>query len=277
MSKKNEGARQDVLEFYQQLPFNVNSDPKTAAALIEKCNNVEYIYPNEPDLYLAETVLEVGCGAGWLSNSIAYYYQTDVTAIDFNNVAIESAEATAKILGTGVKFECADLFHYTCAPKDIVISIGVLHHTSDCRGGVERCIELTRSGGKVFIGLYHRYGRAPFLEYFESLKNQNFDEEYLFNKYRELDKRHLDDIQARSWFRDQVLHPYETQHTLKEIVEIFQKMNVKLVGTSINHYNEIESLEELYHMEYQMYDIGKRYLKDHNYYPGFFYVLGERI
>lgn len=89
------------------------------------------IYPCEQDLYLAETILEVGCGVGWLSNSIAYYYQTDVTAIDFNNVAVESAKATAKILGTRVKFECADLFHYTCSPKDIVISIGVLHHTSN--------------------------------------------------------------------------------------------------------------------------------------------------
>lgn len=36
MSKKVEGARKDVLRFYQQLPFNVNSDPKVAAMLIEK-------------------------------------------------------------------------------------------------------------------------------------------------------------------------------------------------------------------------------------------------
>lgn len=47
-------------------------------------------------------------------------------------------------------------------------------------------------------------------------------------------------------------------------------MNVNLIGTSINHYDKIKSLEELYQMEYKMYDIGKQYLKDHNYYPGFF-------
>ena len=78
--------------------------------------------------------------AGWLSNSIAYYYGLDMTAI-------EKAKETSKILSVNVKFQCADLFKFSCEPKDIVISVGVLHHTSDCLGGVRKCIELTRNGG----------------------------------------------------------------------------------------------------------------------------------
>lgn len=270
------GARNDVLDFYKKLPFNDNKDSKIAAELIKQNNNLEYFYPFPDDFYYVNNCLEVGCGAGWMSNSVAYYYGTDVTAIDFNPVAIEKAKETAKTLGVNVQFECADLFQFECSPKDIVFSVGVLHHTSDCLGGVRRCIELTREGGHVFIGLYHKYGRKPFLDYFEKLKKENSDENFLFEKYRELDGRHVDEHQAKSWFLDQVLHPYETQHTLKEIVEVFQEMNVKLVSTSINQYEEIPNIEDLYLLEQRMYDTGMDYLREGKYYPGFFYVLGEK-
>lgn len=175
-----------------------------------------------------------------------------------------------------VDFQCADLFQYQCEPKDIVISNGVLHHTSNVQEGILKCIDLTKNGGKVFIGLYHKYGRAPFLNYFREMKEKGMDEDSLFRKYKELDGRHTDDVQARSWFLDQVLHPYESQHTLKEVVSIFQEANVELVSTSINNFKEIINLEKLYDLEKQFYDLGMRYLKSGKYYPGFFYVLGQK-
>ena len=71
MSEMDTGARKDVLDFYKKLPFNSTEEPETAAALIKKSNNVEYIYPNPDDFYSADSALEIGCGAGWMSNSIA--------------------------------------------------------------------------------------------------------------------------------------------------------------------------------------------------------------
>lgn len=73
-----------------------------------------------------------------------------------------------------------------------------------------------------------------------------------------------------------MLHPYETQHTLKEIVTIFQEMNVKLVSTSVNHYGEIHDMEELYLLEHKTYDEGMNYLQEGKCYPGFFMYLGKR-
>lgn len=143
-------------------------------------------------------------------------------------------------------------------------------------GGIEKCIELTKPGGKIFIGLYHKYGRKPFLDYFKQLRNIDSDEDFLFEKYRQLDKRHADDKQAKSWFLDQVLHPYESQHTLKEIVAIFEKKNVRLIKTSINQYEDIHSVDELFQMEKSLYDVGVKYLDNKEYYPGFFYVLGQK-
>lgn len=135
MDEQRTGAREDVLSFYQNLQFNVNESPEIAAELIKKKNNVQYIYPSVEDFYLADNILEMGCGAGWLSNSIAYYYGLDVTAIDFNPNAVEAAKKTSETLDIDVNFQCADLFKYRCEPKDIVISVGVLHHTSDVGGG----------------------------------------------------------------------------------------------------------------------------------------------
>lgn len=43
--------------------------------------------------------------AGWLSNSSAYYYGLDMTAIDFNPDVIEKAKETSKILSVNVKFQ----------------------------------------------------------------------------------------------------------------------------------------------------------------------------
>ena len=158
--------RDDVLEFYKKLQFNETSTPETSAELIKKNNGVLYVYPNISDIIYADRILEVGCGAGWLSNSIAYYYGKEVDAIDFNPRAIKYARLTAEELGVSPKFVKADLFEYKTKPFDLVISNGVLHHTSDCILGIEKCIDLTRSGGRLFLGLYHKYGRKPFLDYF---------------------------------------------------------------------------------------------------------------
>jgi len=273
---ENTGAREDVLRFYEQLPFNANKTPSHAAELIAGSNGVASIYPFEEDFFEADSVLELGCGAGWLSNSISYYYGAKVTGVDFNPIAIEMAKQTCDLLKMDVQFEVNDLFKVECEPHDIVISNGVLHHTSDVYGGVRKCIELAKTGGKVFIGLYHKYGRKPFLDYFEALKQQSSDEQFLFEKYLEIDDRHGDDVQAKSWFLDQVLHPYETQCTLQEVYSVFEQMGVEMIATSINGYEKITDMELLFAMEKELYNRGQMMLEAHKYYPGFFYVLGKK-
>lgn len=101
-----------VLNFYKSLPFNINQTPQEAAQLICEKNNVAAIYPNEDDLYYAKSIVEMGCGTGWLANSIAFWYGTKCLAVDYNSVAIEFAEQVAQILDVDNEFFCADLFKY---------------------------------------------------------------------------------------------------------------------------------------------------------------------
>jgi len=148
-------ARQDVLDFYRQLPFNYSATPEQAASSIKAENPVPFIFPEAESLYDVDAVVEMGCGTGWLSNAINYYYGTRVTAVDFNQVAIDFGREVANVLGTDTKFCCHDLFSFEPEKSpELVISNGVLHHTDDCMGGITKCISLLSSGGGATV---HRF------------------------------------------------------------------------------------------------------------------------
>ena len=111
--------------------------------------------------------------------------------MDFNPHAIERARAIGKKLELQSEFICKDLFAFSEEKRtnedcfDLIISLGVLHHTDNCIGAIKAiCKNLLREKGYFFVGLYHKYGRKPFLKYFQDLKKLNLSEEELFKKYK---------------------------------------------------------------------------------------------
>ena len=104
-------ANNNVLEFYKILPFNYRDDVEEHAESIIK-NSIPY---SQLDHILKPKirVLDIGCGAGWFSNSIAFHNKCLVDAIDYNPVAIKRAKAVAKFMYLdNVTFNVADLFQY---------------------------------------------------------------------------------------------------------------------------------------------------------------------
>jgi SAM-dependent methyltransferase len=289
MESIENGANLEVLSFYKELPFNYASTVDQNVDLALASDPVE-IYPVLKPLLKAKAfwlpffksrrirVFEVGCGVGWLSNAIAHYHAASVTALDFNPVAVQRARDIASALGTDAQFEIADLFTYQLdSPADISISLGVLHHTNDCLGAMRRMFnEFTISGGHCFIGLYHAYGRKPFLDHFASLKAKGLSNEALLDRYRKLDSRHTNEIHLQSWFRDQVLHPHETQHTLAELLPVLADCGMTLEATSINGFESIRSVETLLEEEKRLEIIGQERLEAGTYYPGFFAILARK-
>jgi len=268
-----------VLEFYEQLPFNYASSPEIVVSEIKNNNVLSYYFSKWESLFKkGSTVLEMGCGAGWMSNAIKYYHGSDIVGIDFNPKAIGFAIEVAKLLTPQeqAKFVVSDLFEYTGGPYEVVVSMGVLHHTVDCAGGIKKACELTQKSGHIIIGLYHKYGRRPFLDHFKNLINKGYSEDELLLEYKKLDSRHKDDIMARSWFKDQVLHPHETQHTLAEVDKIFRENSVQTNSTSINGFGTFENVSDLYAVEKSLFDKGNDFLQNQKYYPGFFIVVGKK-
>ncbi len=267
----------EVLQFYEQLPFNYSSSVDREAERVTERNALPYLGVPESVFRDCHALLDVGCGSGWLCNSAAHYYKTpEVVGIDFNPVAVTRASAVSQKLGLNSRFVVADLFEYTPphAAYDLVSSIGVLHHTSDCLYAIETVMRtMVADGGTFICGLYHRYGRKPFLEHFRRLLANKAGKEDLLREFSLLHPAITDKTLLESWFRDQVLHPQESQHTLEEIHHLTRKNNWSLAGTSINQFGKIGNIEDLFVSERELERVAEGKLKERRYYPGFFITI----
>ena len=125
----------------------------------------------------------------------------------------------------------------------------------------------------IYIGLYHKYGRKPFLEFVETIKdlpeNESLKE---YNKIHKLE----DELHLKSWFRDQVLHPHESLHSLEEVLNVFEKNGYEFTGTSINSFKQTNKISEILKKEKELYEYGKKKIENKIYYPGFFIVGGVK-
>ncbi len=271
-------ANLEVLDFYKTLPFNYKSSDEEEVKAVRN-RKPEGLYPGISELLGPNvSVLEVGCGTGWLSNSLNYMYKSKITGIDFNPVAITRARGVAKLMGLDAKFLVEDLFLYEPDSLfDLVVSFGVLHHTNNCEFAVRRiCEKFVRKGGHVMIGLYHKWGRQPFLDYFDAMKKKGATEEEMLAEFRSLQSHIKDEVQLVSWFRDQVLHPHETLHTLKDMLPILKESGMELISTSINHFAPIKSIDLLLEEEKKYESIAIAKLAEKNYFPGFFVFLARK-
>lgn len=270
-------ANPEVLAFYKDLPFNYHQSPRKAARAIQRRDPISAYPALKALLKPGARLLDVGCGAGWLTHAAAIFHGCDAMGIDFNPVVITRALAVGEALESPARFEQSDLFTWEPgAPYNVVTSIGVLHHTDDCLAALGHvAARFVRPNGHLFVGLYHAHGRRPFLEHFQALRAAGVDEEALLARYRQLHPL-KDETHLRSWFRDQVLHPHETQHTLAEVLPLLERLDYELVSTSINGFAPFEDPEALLAMEPELEARGQEALAADQYYPGFFLFLARR-
>lgn len=270
----------EVRLFYEKMPFNFYAEANDAIVNIRK--NPIRSYPDLEILFRDEQVnhtLEFGCGAGWACNSMALHYGVKVTAVDFTTSAIARATEVTGILGVSdrIDFVHSDLFDFESESRyDLVCSIGVLHHTRNCRDAFFRAAGFVQPGGWLFVGLYHRYGRIPFLEMFDRIRREE-GEEAAYEKYRQLNSKDRDSVHLRSWFRDQVLHPRESQHTIAEIMGWLDELGLTFCSTNINQYADPADRSMLIREEKSYERLSRlRNEEQGKYFPGFFTVLAHR-
>lgn len=271
-----------VLAFYKELPFNFYSNAVDTAVGLRKSNRVREYRPL--DRFLSSRpgarVIDVGCGAGWFANSCAHFYESDVVGVDLNPTALRQARAVARLMegGESVQYVKANVFEYEPgALFDVVNSLGVLHHTPDCEGAIRRVLKWVAPDGYLHLGLYHKYGREPFLDHFRELRDRGASEDEMLEEFAQLNPNMTDRVHLVSWFRDQVLHPHETQHTYQEIHSLLADEGFVVEATSINRFRALPSLSALLEMERAMTGTSKKALKrKRRYVPGFFVVWARR-
>jgi len=109
-----------------------------------------------PELVAGKTVLDAGCGSGRYSD-VLERWGGRVIALDLST-AVEACHAN---LGArGVTVLQGDLMRPPLEPEsiDIVVSLGVLHHTPDARQSFLALARLVRPGGSMWVWLYEAYG-----------------------------------------------------------------------------------------------------------------------
>ncbi|HEU4419241.1 MAG TPA: class I SAM-dependent methyltransferase [Planctomycetota bacterium] len=271
-----------VRSFYDDLPFNHWGSVRAAADAI-RTNVIRDTYPDLHALLGSgevRSVAEFGCGAGWLACSLARHYGLAVTALDFSAKALQRAQALAVEVRVAdrVTFVCRNLFdELPVSDVDLVISLGVLHHTGDARRAFGHVQRAACAGGHVHVGLYHRHGRQVFLEMFRELVASR-GEAAAFERFRALTAgRGSDEEHLQSWFRDQVLHPHETQHTLREVVGWLDEDGLELRSTSINRFERIDGRDALFEMEVGYAERSRQAnVVEGRFFPGFFTFLAQR-
>ena len=239
----------EVKIFYESTPFNYEEDNTFFIQNIKNTNQVleyrdlhkllrnKFIFNSGKKV---NSIIEFGCGTGWLSNSLAFHYKKNVIGVDFTKKALNKAKQISSDMNLNSKFKLSNIFDYSDKKKyDLVLSLGVLHHTKDCKEAFKAISKFVKPGGYLYIGLYHLYGRRPMLRFMKSYAKWHGNKS-AFNLFKKMRKEINSDQNNYSWFRDQVLHPYETQHTLIEVNEWLNEISFKLQSTSINNYKSLK-------------------------------------
>lgn len=233
----NEGRLPDgdvtdiVKAFYEENPFPNYDDHDSADTLREKARRGIYAKLLDDQMPPYARVLEVGCGTGQLSNFLACCSTRTVFGADMCLNSLRLGENFRHANGLhNLGFCQMNLFRpvFRVESFDVVISNGVLHHTSDPFGGFKSISRLVKPGGIIMIGLYNKYGRL--LTDVRRFLFNTFGEGLTFFDSRLRDKN-LDETRRRTWFMDQYKHPHESKHTYGEVLQWFDRTGFRFLNS----------------------------------------------
>ena len=106
------------------------------------------------------TVLELGCGNGSLLFHVAGWNPAHLEGIDLGASVLSARRNMAMQPNPNWVINQGDLTTYRGAPRDLVYSIGVLHHLKNPRIGFEAVVANTRPGGRFHCWVYAREGNG---------------------------------------------------------------------------------------------------------------------
>lgn len=105
------------------------------------------------------TVLDVGCGSGFIVNFLAHRHKNvHFTAIDFGD-GIDFAKAFSKKNNiTNITYHKVDFLEWKTTNKyDLVFCNGVLHHMPEQNIAIDKLKSL--SNNEIMLGVYNTYGK----------------------------------------------------------------------------------------------------------------------
>ena len=154
-----DNIKPDVLRMYLSYPYpNYSAAERAAIFPAELCR---YRFLGLEPFLAGARLIDVGCGTGHRVMPLAKHFGVrEYVGFDHSSTSL----AVARTLATELQFPNAtfhegDLFAlpYPDASFDVVISQGVLHHTSDPWRGFRELVRICTPGGFVNIFLYNKW------------------------------------------------------------------------------------------------------------------------
>jgi SAM-dependent methyltransferase len=207
-----------VKAFYEENPFPNYDEFDSKESLAEKANRGVFARLLDEQIPGGARVLECGCGTGQLSNFLGMRWNRTVFGSDLCLNSLRLAKGfrdRCDIKNAG--FLQMNLFRpaFKEGVFDLVVSNGVLHHTSDPLGGFKSISRLVKPGRYVIVGLYNTIGRLG-TDFLRFLFRASGD------KLRFLDahvrNQNYTEARKRAWFMDQYKHPHESKHSYDEVL-----------------------------------------------------------
>ena len=218
-----------VKQFYEQTPFPNYDDFDNRETFATKARRGVFARLLDEQLPRPALVLEAGCGTGQLSNFLGMGWGRKVIGADLCLNSLRLAKSFRDRCSIeNAHFVQMNLFRppFADGTFDLVISNGVLHHTSDPEGGFHAIARKVKPGGYVIIGLYNWLGRLPTL--WRRKMIETFGE-----RWSMLDSRlrggALNTGRWQAWYRDQYRHPHESSHSIDEVRRWFDRSAIDMV------------------------------------------------
>jgi SAM-dependent methyltransferase len=139
------GRRQATKAHYEEYPFIEGGSRRTELWR----TRLRHDLPD--DVLKGQRILDAGCGTGEVAASLRLRGAQTV-CVDLTRAAV----ARNRTLHPGVTACQADVLNlpFSDGAFDHCVSIGVLHHTPDCRRGLAELARVTRPGGRIVVLLY---------------------------------------------------------------------------------------------------------------------------
>lgn len=216
-SPSKEDVTDKIKAFYEETPFPNYDEFDSIGSLMDKAREGLFARLLDEQIPFGSRILECGCGTGQLTNFLSVASRTVIgTDICMNSLRMADRFKKQNDLKRA-HFYQMNLFLPCFKPQsfDLVISNGVLHHTSDPFLAFKSISKLVKPNGYILVGLYHRYGRLA-----TDLRRTIFN--ITRDRLKFLDRRATNETigQAKknAWFLDQYKNPHESKHTVGEVL-----------------------------------------------------------